>query len=317
MSLSSTVAAIRHFNRFYTRLIGALDEAHLGAPYGLTEGRILFEVAQAPDGITPTEVIERTGLDSGYLSRIVNRFEREGVMMRARSPSDRRSVSIGLTDQGATLYRDLRQVVEGAVEGLVSPLSAPARRQLTRAMQDIEGLLGATPPGEITLRPHRVGDMGWVIERHGVLYGREYGWDERFEALVARICADFVEAFDPLLERCWIAERDGVRLGSIFLVKGDHAAQAQLRLLLVEPHARGCGLGARLIAECADFARAAGYREITLWTQSVLIQARKAYAAAGFKLVDSSPHRRIGVELVGEKWTLQLEPRGGAERGST
>jgi len=306
MALSDAVAAIRHFNRFYTRLIGALDEAHLGAPYGLTEGRVLYEVAQAPEGVTPTETIERTGLDSGYLSRILKRFERDGIMVRVRSQLDGRSVSVRLTDQGQKLYEDLRRVTEGAVEGLIAPLSMRRRRQLVGRLQSVESLLGAAPSSQVTLRPHRLGDMGWVIERHGVLYGREYGWDERFEALVAGICAAFVETLDPLRERCWIAERDGVRLGSAFLVKGEDSRKAQLRLLLVEPEARGLGLGRRLVAECVAFARTAGYSEITLWTQSVLVAARKVYAAAGFELVESRPHRRIGVDLIGETWRLRL-----------
>jgi DNA-binding MarR family transcriptional regulator/N-acetylglutamate synthase-like GNAT family acetyltransferase len=312
IALSDAVAAIRHFNRFYTREIGALDEAHLGAPYGLTEGRVLFEVAQAQEGLTPTEIVEQTGLDSGYLSRILRRFERDGMMVRVRSRRDGRSVSVRLTAAGRALYEDLRRVTEGAVEGLIGPLSMRRRVQLVGAVQSVEALLGAAPSSPIVLRPHRVGDMGWVIERHGALYARDYGWDERFEALVARICADFVETFDPARERCWIAERDGVRLGSVFLVKGDAEGQAQLRLLLIEPQARGLGLGKRLVAECLAFARAAGYREITLWTQSVLAAARQVYAAAGFELVESRPHRRIGVDLVGETWRLDLSRQAAA-----
>jgi DNA-binding MarR family transcriptional regulator/GNAT superfamily N-acetyltransferase len=306
IALSDAVAAIRHFNRFYTRLIGALDEAHLGAPYGLTEGRVLYEVAQSPDGLTPTQTIERTGIDSGYLSRILKRFERDGIMVRVPSQMDGRSVSVRLTDQGQKLYENLRRVTEGAVEGLIAPLSMRRRRQLVGAVRSVEDLLGAASSPQITLRPHHVGDMGWVIERHGALYARDYGWDERFEALVARICADFVENLDTAKERCWIAERDGVRVGSVFLVKGDVEGRAQLRLLLIEPEARGLGLGKRLVAECVAFARGAGYGEITLWTQSVLVAARKVYAAAGFELVESRPHRRIGVDLVGETWRLRL-----------
>jgi DNA-binding MarR family transcriptional regulator/GNAT superfamily N-acetyltransferase len=305
---SETVAEIRRFNRFYTRLIGALDEAHLGAPYGLTEGRVLYEVAQAPDGLTPTETMERTGLDSGYLSRILKRFEGEGAMVRVRSPRDGRSVNIRLTERGRGLYEDLRRVAEGAVERLIAPLSIARRQRLVGAMRTIEASLGSEPSSRIGLRAHRVGDMGWVIERHGALYAREYGWDERFEGLVARICADFIEGLDTAAERCWIAERDGVRLGSVFLVKGEDDGQAQLRLLLIEPEARGLGLGKRLVAECVGFARHVGYREITLWTQSVLVAARRVYAAAGFELVESRPHRRIGVDLVGETWRLRLSP---------
>jgi DNA-binding MarR family transcriptional regulator/GNAT superfamily N-acetyltransferase len=300
------IAAVRRFNRFYTRRIGALDEAHLGEPYGLAEGRVLYEVAQAPrGGVTPKAIAAETGLDAGYLSRILKRFEREALLVRARDPNDGRSSTLNLTPAGQAAYQDLRRVAEGAVAGMIAPLSLDAQARLTAAMAEVEALLLQKPAGEVILRPHRVGDMGWVTARHGCQYCKEYGWDERFEALVARICADFIEGFDPAREHCWIAERDGQPLGSIFLVKGD-GDEAKLRLLLVEPAARGLGLGKRLVAECLAFARAAGYGGVTLWTQSILTAARGIYAAAGFELVDSTPHRTIGVDLVGETWKLRF-----------
>ena len=304
-TLPAAVAAIRRFNRFYTRRIGALDEAHLGAPFSLAEGRVLYEIAQAPEGLSPKTVAARTGLDAGYLSRILKRFEGEAMMTRAPSPRDGRGVTLELTDRGRRAYGDLRLVAEGAVEGMIGGLGAAGRARLVSAVADVERLLDAPPAGEIILRPHRVGDMGWVTWRHGVLYARDYGWDERFEALVARIAADFVEHFDPARERCWIAERDGEPLGSVFLVKGE-GDEAKLRLLLIEPSARGLGLGRRLVKECTDFARAAGYGGVSLWTQSILTAARAIYAAAGFELIESTPHRTIGVDLVGETWRLRF-----------
>ena len=304
-SQDAQIAAIRRFNRFYTGRIGALDEAHLGAPYGLAEGRVLYEVAQAPDGVTPKAIAAEIGLDAGYLSRILKRFEADGLMVRQPSTDDRRSITLRLTPAGQTAFEDLRQVAEGAVAEMIAPLSHNDKLQLTTAMRDVERLLLHQPAAPLTLRPHRVGDMGWVTERHAALYAEEYGWDERFEALVARICADFIEAFDPARERCWIAERDGRRLGSVFLVKGD-GDEAKLRLLLIEPSARGLGLGKRLVAECLAFARASGYGGVTLWTQSILTAARGIYAAAGFELADSTPHRTIGVDLIGETWRLRF-----------
>ncbi len=301
----SDVAAIRRFNRFYTRRIGALDEAHLGEPFGLAEGRVLYEIAQG-GGLTPKALASETGLDAGYLSRILKRFDREGLTDRAKSSDDGRSVTIALNDKGRAAYEELRQVAEDAVEGMIGALSAAQREELTSAMGRVEALLEAPGAGEVMLRPHRVGDMGWVTQRHGELYAREYGWDERFEALVARICADFIEQFDPARERCWVAERGGVRLGSIFLVKGDKPGEAKLRLLLLEPSARGLGLGKRLVGECLAFARASGYAEVTLWTQSILTAARGIYAAAGFELVGQQPHMQIGVPLVGETWRLKF-----------
>ncbi|KRB41594.1 MAG: bifunctional helix-turn-helix transcriptional regulator/GNAT family N-acetyltransferase [Pseudomonadota bacterium] len=306
MQPKDAIAAVRRFNRFYTRRIGALDEAHLGSPYGLAEMRVLYEVAQTPDGVSPKALAANTGLDNGYLSRILKRFEAEGLMVREPSRHDGRSVMVWLSSEGIHAYNGMRQVAEGAVEGLIAPLTTVERTRLTGAMAQIETLLKAPAAGEVILRPHRPGDMGWVVHRHGALYAREYGWDERFEALVARIAADFIDNLDPLRERCWIAERGGEILGTIFLVRSDVPGQAKLRLLLIEPAARGLGLGKRLVAECVAFARAAGYAEITLWTQSILTAARAVYAGAGFELVESHPDGAIAPGLISETWLLKL-----------
>lgn len=300
------VAAVRRFNRFYTRRIGALDEAHLGSPYTLAEMRVLYEIAQAPDGITPKLLATRTGMDNGYLSRVLKRFEREGLLTRQTSESDRRSVSVWLTSEGIHAYNRWLGSAQGAVEGMLGALTTVQKTKLTKAMAEIEQLLEEPAAGKIVLRRHRPGDIGWVVHRHGALYAREYGWDERFEALVAQIAADFVNNFDPARERCWIAERDGEILGSIFLVKGERPGQAKLRLLLIEPAARGLGLGKRLVAECVAFARKAGYDEITLWTQSILSAARAVYAGAGFELVESRPDGAFAKGLISETWVLKL-----------
>lgn len=304
--MSEPVAAIRAFNRFYTRRIGALDEAHLGEPFGLAESRVLYETAQAPEGLAPKALAERAGLDPGFLSRILKRFEAQGLIDRVAQAADRRSRPVRLTAAGLTAFDHLRTTADGAVEAMVGALSASQVERLTAAMADIQGLLQAKPGAELILRPHRTGDMGWVIARHAELYAREYGWDERFEAMVAAICADFLRNFDPALECCWIAEREGVRLGSIFLVRGDRPGEARLRLLLLEPAARGSGLGRRLVRDCLAFARQAGYGAVVLWTQSILTAARGIYAAEGFRLVDTTPHTDLGQPLVGETWRLDF-----------
>lgn len=306
MRTQDTVAAVRRFNRFYTRQIGALDDKHLGEPYTLAEGRVLYEVAQAPAGITPKALAASTGLDAGYLSRILKRFDRDGLTLRKTSPEDGRSVSIWLTSDGIGAYNGLRLVAEDAVERMIGGLSTTQRVKLTGALTEVEKLLEAPTQGEIMLRPHRVGDMGWVIHRHGVLYAREYGWGTDFEAVVAEIAAAFLQNFDPNLEKCWIAERGGEPVGSVFLVKGDAPGQAKLRLLLIEPAVRGHGLGKRLVGECVAFARAAGYSEITLWTQSILTAARAAYAGAGFVLTESWPNDDFYPGLISETWVLKL-----------
>lgn len=306
MPLPDTVAAVRRFNRFYTRAIGVLDKGHLGGPYTLAESRVLYEIASR-ERVTPKDIIAATGLDAGYLSRMVKSFEREGLVSRARSPDDGRSVVLSVTAAGREIYAALHRRTVAQVEGLVGDLSADDQARLVRALADAERLLDAPPPtAGYALRPLRVGDIGWVVQRHGVVYAREYGWDERFEAMCARIAGEFVAEFDPQRERAWIAERDGENVGCVFLAKGD-ATTAKLRLLLVEPSARGLGLGRRLVDECIGFARAAGYETMTLWTQSVLTAARRIYAAAGFQIVETWPNRDFGGwDLTSERWDLKL-----------
>ena len=240
-----TVAVIRRFNRFYTRAIGVLDRGHVGSPYTLAETRTLYEIAVG-QGVTPKAVGERTGLDPGYLSRIVKRLERDGLVRREPSDVDGRSIVLRPSEEGAALMAVLQQRSVAQVEGLIAGLTAPQRAELTAALETVERLLEGGPPAEPwTLSGPELGDYGWVVQSHGEIYGREYGWDHRFEALVARIVADFVDGFDPGRERCWIAKQGGRNIGSIFLAKGE-GDTAKLRLLLVDPQARGLGVGRRL-----------------------------------------------------------------------
>jgi len=305
VELSDPVAAVRRFNRFYTRAIGVLEKGYLGTPYTVAEGRVLYEIAKA-DGITAKAVGEIAGLDAGYLSRIVARLERDGVVARERSAEDGRSALLRLTPHGAAVFEPFDQRSAALVEGLIGGLSSRQRQRLTAAMAEVEALLDAPAPVAVTLRPHRNGDMGWITERHGVNYAREYGWNGHIEAVTARICADFLDRHDPALERCWIAERGGERLGCVFLVKDEVPGVARLRLLMLEPAARGLGLGRRLVEECIAFARAAGYREVVLWTHAVLIAARAIYAATGFELEATWTHDDFGAPEVSETWRLKL-----------
>ena len=305
VQMSSEVDRVRSFNRFYTRRIGVLDEAHLDSGFTLTEARLIYELAQS-GAATAKALRHSLDLDAGYVSRMLRRLESAGLLARSVDPDDGRSARICLTDQGLGLFRRLNRRSQAQVEAMLEPLSPEQRETVAGAMGIIRNALDRkTPQAPIVLRTHRSGDMGWVIARHAALYGQEYGWGERMEALVARVCADFIEGFNPARDRCWIAERDGERLGSIFLVDGGDGV-ARLRLLLVEPAARGSGLGRRLAAECIGFAREAGYREITLWTHSVLTAARRIYAEAGFQLVATEPHNRFGPMVVGETWTLEF-----------
>lgn len=305
VELSDPVAAVRRFNRFYTRAIGVLERGYLGTPYTVAEGRVLYEIAKA-DGVTAKAVGEITGLDAGYLSRIVARLERDGVVARERSARDGRSALLRLTDHGAEVFAPFDQRSAALVEGMIASLSTPQRGRLTGAMAEVERLLSGAQDGPVTLRPHRTGDMGWITERHGLNYAREYGWNDHIEAVTARICADFLDRHDPALERCWIAERAGERLGCVFLVKDEAPGVARLRLLMLDPAARGLGLGKRLVAECVAFARAAGYREIVLWTHAVLTAARAIYAAQRFQLEKTWTHDDFGAPEVSETWRLRL-----------
>lgn len=302
---SDAVAAVRRFNRFYTRAIGVLEKGYLGTSYTVAEGRVLYEVAKA-DGVTAKAVGEITGLDPGYLSRIVARLERDGVIARERSAEDGRSALLRLTPHGAAVFEPFDRRSAALVEGMIGDLSSQQRKRLTAAMGEVEGLLGAPPIGAATLRPHRTGDMGWIIERHGLNYAREYGWNGHIEAVTARICADFLDGYDAALERCWIAERGGERLGCVFLVKDEAPGVARLRLLMLQPAARGLGLGRRLVEECIAFARAAGYREVVLWTHRVLTAARAIYAGTGFELEETWTHDDFGAPEVSETWRLRF-----------
>src|SRR5579872_3654947 len=303
-SLAQRVAAVRRFSRFYTRIIGALQEGLLQSRFSLAEARVLYELAQHPV-VTATELRQDLELDSGYLSRILQRFEREGLVERATSEADRRQSLLSLTDAGRDAFAPLDARSREEVGALLAGLPEPAQASLVTAMVRIETLLGADPSAPWLLRQHRPGDIGWVVARHGALYAEAYGLDARFEALVAQVAGEFLAHHDPARERCWIAERDGVNVGSVFLMrKSDEVAK--LRLLIVEPTARGLGIGRRLVTECIGFAREAGYRRITLWTNDVLIAARAIYQQAGFNLVASAPHHDFGPPMIGEDWELAL-----------
>ena len=303
----TTLQAVRAFNRFYTRQIGVLREGLLKSPFSLAEVRVLYEIAhrQQPSA---TELCEELGLDPGYLSRILRGLEKRGLVSKSPSPRDGRQSLLGLTARGRQTFATLDERQNQEVAILLQALSPEQQARLAQAMGSIESLLNPGPPPRTPyiLRAHQPGDMGWVVHRHGVLYAQEYGYDERFEALVAEIAAKFIQHFDPQRERCWIAEREGEIVGSVFLVKKSNTV-AKLRLLLVEPSARGLGIGKRLVGECVRFARQSGYRKIVLWTQSELPAARHIYQEAGFRLVQEKPHRDWGRDdLVSETWELTL-----------
>jgi DNA-binding MarR family transcriptional regulator/GNAT superfamily N-acetyltransferase len=304
------VDAVRAFNRFYTREIGALGERHLQSPFSLTEMRVLYELAHR-DGPAAAELGRDLGLDAGYLSRILRRFESRGLIGRLPSPADARQSLLHLTRKGRAAFGPFEARARNEVGMLLARIGAADRGKVVDAMSTIERLLGApredgARAAPYLLRAHQPGDMGWVIHRHGALYAGEWGYNQEFEALVARICADFLDHFDPSGERCWIAERDGSIVGSVFLVRKSKTV-AKLRLLLVEPSARGLGIGGRLIEECIRFARQAGYHKLTLWTQSDLDAARRLYQQAGFRCVRKTPHDSFGRKhLVAETWDLKL-----------
>jgi DNA-binding MarR family transcriptional regulator/GNAT superfamily N-acetyltransferase len=306
--LLTHIEDVRRFNRFYTRQIGLLQEGLLQTAFTLSEARLIYELAHH-EQTTATHLGEELGLDAGYLSRIVRRFANRGLVVREPSSADRRQVQLSLTEAGQAAFAELNAASRSEIEALLGALSTADRDRLVDAMQTIEGLLGAQPEHRVPyiLRPQQSGDMGWVVHRHGVLYNREYGWDEQFEALVAEIVAHFIRDYDGKRERCWIAERNGENVGSVFLVKHpERDGVAKLRLLLVEPKARGLGIGKRLVQECSRFARQAGYHTITLWTNSVLHAARRIYEAEGYRLVQEEPHRSFGYDLVGQTWELAL-----------
>ncbi|MGI8912151.1 MAG: bifunctional helix-turn-helix transcriptional regulator/GNAT family N-acetyltransferase [Rubrobacteraceae bacterium] len=309
-NLVKEVRAVRGFNRFFTRRIGVLREGLLHSPYSLAEARVLIEVSRRGDPAA-TDISRGLGLDPGHLSRILAGLERRGLVDRARSEADGRRRLLSLTPEGEDAVSLLDERSREEVAEMLGGLSEGDRQRLLDAMRTIEGVLGEEPGGRFKfsepffLRQHEPGDMGWVVHRHGALYASEYGWDGRFEALVARIVADFADDYDPARERAWIAEMGDSIVGCVFLVKGSDTV-AKLRLLLVEPEARGLGLGARLVEECVRFARRAGYQKLTLWTNDVLHAARRIYENQGFRLVEEEEHNSFGHNLVGQNWELDL-----------
>ncbi len=305
--IDQRIAAVRRFNRFYTPLIGLLNEGYLQSPFSLTQVRVLYELAHR-EKTTASELCQELKLDAGYLSRILGGFRKQILIEQKPSKVDGRQNILSLTEQGQQVFAPLDRRSHGQIGALLGRLPAEDQIRVVEAMRVIEALLGASPPEPkvpYVLRSHRSGDMGWVVHRHGVLYAQEYGWDEQFEALVASIVAKFIQNYDPKRECCWIAERDGESVGSVFLVNESETV-ARLRLMLVEPKARGLGIGTRLVEECVHFARSAGYRKIVLWTNSVLAAARHIYQKAGFRLVHEEAHRSFGHDLIGETWELDL-----------
>jgi DNA-binding MarR family transcriptional regulator/GNAT superfamily N-acetyltransferase len=297
--------AVRAFTRFYTRVAGVLSEGLLDTAFTLTEARVIFELAQA-EAVEVAELRAALDLDSGYLSRILARFEAAGLVERDRSSFDGRRRRARLTDRGSETYAVLDARSAARTRELLEPLADPEQRRLVGAMREIRRILENGPEARsFQLREPRPGDLGWVVQRHGERYAEDYGWDASFEALVAGIVADYAREHVPDRERAWIAESAGEPIGCVFCVRKD-AAVAQLRLLHVERSARGMGVGTALVEECLRFARAAGYRELTLWTNSILVEARRIYERAGFQLVSEAPHRSFGHDLVEQTWTKPL-----------
>ena len=304
--LDRRVEAVRRFNRFYTSRIGVLEEGLLRSPFSLPEARVVYELAQR-EPTTATEVGRELGMDAGYLSRILRTLEARGIVEKTPSPTDGRQNHLSLSAGGRAAFASLDAASRGEIGAMLKALPPAGQQRLVEAMHGIERLLGARADGERTysLRPHRPGDMGWVVQRHGELYWDEYGWDERFEALVAGVVAGFIGNLVPERERCWIAEVGGERAGCVFVVR-DTGEVAKLRLLLLEPWARGMGLGRRLVEEAVAFAREAGYRRMTLWTNDVLLAARHIYQSSDFHLARTEVHNSFGQDLVAETWEREL-----------
>jgi len=300
------VEAVRRFNRFYTRRVGALRAGLLGSPHPLPEARLLYEIGQRRQ-CSAGELAASLDLDAGYLSRLLAGLRRRGLLQAKRAPQDARRSLLSLTEKGRKSYARLDSRSREEVAGMLGGLAGGERERLVGAMKAVESLLEkkSSSKSVISLRGQRPGDIGWVVSRHGAVYAAEYGWDERFEALVAEIAARFITELDPARERCWIAELDGEPVGCVFLVKEKNTV-AKLRLLLVEPRARGHGLGRRLVRECIAFAREKGYRRLVLWTQSNLAAARAIYKSEGFRLAKTEKHASFGVRLTGEYWELKL-----------
>jgi DNA-binding MarR family transcriptional regulator/GNAT superfamily N-acetyltransferase len=300
------IESVRAFNRFYTRHLGLLGESVLASGFSLTEMRVLYELAQRKSA-TATELGRDLGVDAGYLSRVLSKFEARRWLKRSPAPDDARQALIALTTAGRKAFTPVEKAARDQIAALLEPLPAPLRDRLVKAMETVQRLLGGMPEAKVpyVLRDLRSGDLGWIVHRQSLLYHQEYGWDETFDALVAEIAAAFVKNLDARRERCWVAEREGEVVGSVFLVRASDEV-AKLRLLYVEPSARRLGIGARLVDECIRFARAKGYRTLTLWTNDVLVSARKIYQAAGFRLTNEERHHSFGKDLVGQTWDLDL-----------
>ena len=300
----SRVDAVRRFNRFYTRRIGVLTDDYLGSAFPLPQARVLYELGERGE-CTASQLRAELDLDAGYLSRLVAGLRRQGLVAAEAPSEDRRRRHLTLTPKGRKAFAALDESSRRAMGEMLAPLAPPHREKLVQAMSAVQSVLESKPQN-VALRTHRPGDVGWVISRHGKVYDDEYGWGLGFEALVGEIGAKFLREFDAKRERAWIAEMDGEPVGSVFAVKQSPTV-AKLRLLLVEPHARGHGIGRRLVQQCIDFSREAAYRKLVLWTQSNLTAARAIYAALGFRKVKSQPHREFGVRLTGEYWQLNLK----------
>ena len=307
MPRMNRVDAVRRFNRFYTRRIGALQQGYMGSAFALPQARVLYEIGQRGErggSCTASELGADLDLDLGYLSRLLQGLKRSGVVQGQPSQEDARRVQLSLTAKGRKAFGQLDARSRELVSGMLGELAAPEQARLVGALQTVESVL-AKEDAPITLREHQPGDMGWVVERHAVLYYEQDGWGSGFEALVAGIVKDFLENFDPKRERCWIAERNGERVGCVFIV--NDKGEARLRLLIVEPSARGAGLGRRLVEECIRFSREAGYRKVVLWTHAHLTAARAIYAGTGFrKLKKTETHDSFGPKAVSEFWELKL-----------
>jgi DNA-binding MarR family transcriptional regulator/N-acetylglutamate synthase-like GNAT family acetyltransferase len=304
-ALDRRVDGVRRFNRFYTQRIGVLAETILSSPFTLAEGRVLYDLAQR-EATSPTELAANLDLDPGYLSRILQRFERQRLVTRTASPSDGRRAVLALTAEGRAAFAPLNERSHDDIAALLAPLSAERQERVLNAMAAIAEELAPNESAGIVLREPELGDYGWVIERHGTLYGAEYGFNAHMEGYSAEVIAKYVANYQPARDRCWIAERNGVRCGSVFVVHEDDATIVRLRLLLTEPSARGHGLGRRLVRTCIDFARQAGYRKMVLYTQSILTAARAIYASEGFVLIASEPNDAFGPPLTSETWELNL-----------
>ncbi len=304
-SLGAAASVLRHFNRFYTAQIGVLDRDLLGSGYSLAQARVLYELATREDAAAG-DLTRALSLDGAYLSRILHNFEKAGLLQRRRSATDGRVIRLGLTAKGHAVFAKLDRLSQRAAETLLSRLPGEAREEVLGAVRLIEERLAPSPkPAEITLRPHRVGDMGWIVHRQAVLYTQDYGWDNGYEALISEIAGRFLRDFKPDRERCFVAEREGKIVGSAFVVEASTEV-AKLRLLYVEPAARGQGLGRRLVEACIGFAQASGYARLDLWTNDILTAARRIYESAGFELIKEERHRSFGHDLVGQTWSLDI-----------